>query len=642
MHFPSFNISICRSSFPATLLLLIALIFPSHSQAAAKLIIDTDMGADVDDVGALAIAHYYADRGQADLLAVMVSNMGGNAGWAVPAVDAVNTYYNRPDVVLATNRGPASAFGGDSSQFIQVIGSNGGRYGHDQRQPDAAEDAVTAYRRILATQPDKSVSLVVIGWLSNIANLMDSGVNHNGDSIAKTGKQLLEQKLKELVVMGGQYPSGLEFNFKFDGPSAARVIAGLDVPMVFTGYELGTLVQSGDTLVSTPYNNPVREGYRLYGKGEPFNRSSWDLTAVVYAVEGLGDFFSYSTPGKNQVFNDGANAWHFGDAKGDVFLKLKDSGARARLRTQLNTMLVAAPAECTLHVELTAKTPSCVSLNGSVTSDVYGGTPPYTYLWSTGATSPSLEGIQTSNVSLTVSDSAGCSVVRTVSYSPVTSESNVLDAYQSLGRDAAAKRTTKRRPFDIFWSSEETDSVVGNLSAGDYNVTLNDASDCSVEHTFELSNEATFSEMYLEAECAQLVGVQWVEHDFSPASGGKYVAVSSSVYNFSPAGVDASMLEFELDLDEQTDYALYARVLTPDAGADSLWFRVNGGDWSSWHLGPTSQFAWKNWSLPVAMLNGSNKLEIAFREGGVKLDKVFISRDGSTPEGTSDVAHNCF
>lgn len=329
------------SLFRLSVLLAVAL--AGTVQATEKLIIDTDMGGDVDDVGAIAVAHYYADRGQAELLAVMAS-IDRRGPWATAASDAVNTYYGRPDVVLGVNKGPAVAFAGDGSNFPLHIGSNA-EYGHDHITDEPVEDAVSVYRRLLNSQPDSSVNLVVIGWMSNVANLMLSDANHGGDGIGKTGKQLLEQKLKRLIVMGGQYPSGLEFNFKFDGPSASKVMSELEVPMVFTGYELGALIQTGQSLVNTPANNPVREAYRLYGKGiEPYNRSSWDLTAVLYAVEGLGDYFSLSDSGKNQVAEDGSNLWLGGDSKADHYLKLKDADARYRLQIRLNEILQAQPS----------------------------------------------------------------------------------------------------------------------------------------------------------------------------------------------------------------------------------------------------------------------------------------------------------
>lgn len=611
------------------------------THAAEKLIIDTDMGPDVDDVGALAVAHYYADRGEAEILAVIVSNQGGDAGWAVPAADAVNTYYNRPDIPLATNRGPATAFGGDSSQFTLNIGSNGKRFLHDQLEPDTAEDAILAYRRILAAQPDDSVNLLVIGWMSNIANLMNSAANFNGDGIEQTGKQLLQQKLKSLIVMGGQYPSGLEFNFKFDGPSAAKVVNELDVPMVFSGYELGTLVQSGDSLVNTPVDNPVREAYRLYGKGEPYNRASWDLSVVVYAVEGLSDYFSHSDTGRNQLASDGSNLWRAGDAKGDTYLKLKDSGAVDRLRNRLNEILQAVPASCDLSVTLSTKNPSCNSEDGAVLSHVSGGVAPYSYDWSTGSVNASIQGLGAMDVSLTVRDSAGCQVSRQASLSPLSLQTQVQYAGVTQAGSASVEAIGGQAPYKAYWSTGDSGAAVADLAVGDYSVTVNDAAGCSVVKHFSVEQQTTQSEMYLEAECAQQLGAQWAVHSADTASGGKYLTVPTSEYNFGPSGEPASILAYTLNVDKQADYALYAHILAPDAGADSLWYRVNGGEWISWPMGVESRFAWKRLPNELGLAAGENTVEISFREGGLKLDKVFVSRDGTTPVGLEGVAASC-
>ena len=60
-----------------------------------KVIFDTDMYTDYDDIGALAMLHAMADAGEADLLAVL-QNTRGNSGLAV--VEIINRYYGRPDL----------------------------------------------------------------------------------------------------------------------------------------------------------------------------------------------------------------------------------------------------------------------------------------------------------------------------------------------------------------------------------------------------------------------------------------------------------------------------------------------------------------------------------------------------------------
>ena len=56
----------------------------------------------VDDVGALALLHALADRGEAKILGVLISSKNE---WAGPCVDAINTWHGRPDVPIGRQRG---------------------------------------------------------------------------------------------------------------------------------------------------------------------------------------------------------------------------------------------------------------------------------------------------------------------------------------------------------------------------------------------------------------------------------------------------------------------------------------------------------------------------------------------------------
>lgn len=63
--------------------------------APRAVILDTDMGGDCDDAGALAVLHVLADRGEARILAVTSCT----SAEATPGcIDAINTYYGRPEI----------------------------------------------------------------------------------------------------------------------------------------------------------------------------------------------------------------------------------------------------------------------------------------------------------------------------------------------------------------------------------------------------------------------------------------------------------------------------------------------------------------------------------------------------------------
>ena len=63
---------------------------PPH--AKVNLVVDTDMSIDVDDVGALCIAHALADAGEANLIAVTQDTANAHG---IGAIMAINRYYGR-------------------------------------------------------------------------------------------------------------------------------------------------------------------------------------------------------------------------------------------------------------------------------------------------------------------------------------------------------------------------------------------------------------------------------------------------------------------------------------------------------------------------------------------------------------------
>lgn len=79
-------------------------VLPALVSAAApvQLIIDTDLGFDVDDVGAIAVGHALADQGHVDLLGI-VCNTGRDS--CIVGVDIINHYYNRANMSIGSFKG---------------------------------------------------------------------------------------------------------------------------------------------------------------------------------------------------------------------------------------------------------------------------------------------------------------------------------------------------------------------------------------------------------------------------------------------------------------------------------------------------------------------------------------------------------
>lgn len=76
----------------------------AQQQRAKSIILDTDIGPDYDDVGAMAILHALADKGECQILATIASNQHS---LIAPVLSVLNTYFKRPGIPIGVVRGKA-------------------------------------------------------------------------------------------------------------------------------------------------------------------------------------------------------------------------------------------------------------------------------------------------------------------------------------------------------------------------------------------------------------------------------------------------------------------------------------------------------------------------------------------------------
>ena len=177
-----------------------------------KIIFETDFTADVDDVGALAVLHALADRGEADILAVSYNEAQPNAA---AAIRAVNAWYGRPDIPVGVFKGQLDDPDDAHSRYIDGLASMRG----DAEEPPA-ESSLRLYLRLLRGQPDRSVTIVSVGFLNNLHDLLE----HN--------PALVEAKVKELVLMGGVRNDGFNFVRHNSAPWVENVLRRWPTPVV--------------------------------------------------------------------------------------------------------------------------------------------------------------------------------------------------------------------------------------------------------------------------------------------------------------------------------------------------------------------------------------------------------------------------
>jgi inosine-uridine nucleoside N-ribohydrolase len=261
-----------------------------------RIVFDTDMGNDIDDALALGLIHALQSRGEAQLLAVTITK---DNRWSAPFVDAVNAFYGRPGIPIGVVKHGVTP---EDSKYCRVA-LESGRYPHSILDGREAPDAAGVLRDVLAAQPDASVVIVQVGFSTNLARLLDS----------PGGRDLAARKVRLLVTMAGWFPTGAaEYNVKMDIPSARKVFGEWPTPLVTSGFEVGRVIKYPASSIERDFawttHHPIVDAYRAYMK-MPYDRETWDLTAVLYALRPEAGYFGLSPAGDIAVDDKGVTSF---------------------------------------------------------------------------------------------------------------------------------------------------------------------------------------------------------------------------------------------------------------------------------------------------------------------------------------------
>lgn len=281
-----------------------------------KIIFDTDLGPDYDDVGALAFLHAMADSGKAEILATISSNQND---LVAPSINVINTYFGRSELPVGAPKTKGVNLGSSQHWADSIVE----KYPHLIKSTSEVSDAVDIYREVLSAQPDTSVTIVTVGFLTNLQNLLRS----KPDNISPlTGKELVTIKVKKLVSMAGKFPEGKEFNIYMDSTASKYVYENWPGMVIFTGFEIGSEIHTGLKLINSDIkNSPVKDVFRIsipLSEEDKGGRMSWDETAALIGVYGTDGFFD-TVRGKIIINNDGSNNWENNPDGKQFYVKLK-------------------------------------------------------------------------------------------------------------------------------------------------------------------------------------------------------------------------------------------------------------------------------------------------------------------------------
>ena len=353
--------------------LLLSLAFAwSSSAEPVKVIFDTDMITDFDDVGALACLHALADAGECEILAT-ISSTRGNA--SVGAVEVINHYYGRPDIPVGAPKGmgvmgahPGAKTKVDPSAPLgEKTGNDGGHYKYRKlladypgwyRYADSndAPDANEVYRRVLAAQPDGSVTICSVGFITNMRRLLETKPD---DISPLDGKALVAKKVKLWVAMACQYPSGREYNSKWDAESSRIAFSQWPTPVIFSDAKYGCDCFAGRAVAEMAVeHSPVKDVFagnipsreeirsdsakwlqRCFGMG---GRAAWDETAVLVAVRGIDPYFNTERGTYRMVGSKGDDEWA-PDAENGPHLRITERMPKAEVARVIDELMTRKP-----------------------------------------------------------------------------------------------------------------------------------------------------------------------------------------------------------------------------------------------------------------------------------------------------------
>lgn len=290
-----------------TCIWLCCLLSSLFAPAQKNIIFETDMGNDIDDALALDMLYKWDDMKKINLMAVMLNKMGE---YPPQYIDVMNTWYGHKKLPIGTIGADNANIAAKPNYTKTVVTQTGedGKPLYKRTVKDISKltAAPELYRKLLAKAKDKSVTIVSVGFSTNLALLLST----QGDKYSPlSGRKLVEKKVDRLIVMAANManPDAEEFNVKGDVPACQKVYTEWPTPIYTTAWELGVKVCYPGQSIRDDFgwasHHPMVDSYRDYRKGLE-DSPMWDVTAVLYAVDPQ-DMFDLSPRGRITISETG-------------------------------------------------------------------------------------------------------------------------------------------------------------------------------------------------------------------------------------------------------------------------------------------------------------------------------------------------
>ena len=253
-------------------------------------ILDADIGSSTDDLFALEMLYRYDEQRLCRLLGVVVDREGeANADFT----DVMNTYFGHPYVPIGLVKdgikNPKVWIDYAKVAYMTEADGTTPMFPRTIDRHESIPDGYKLYRQLLAQQPDHSVSIVTTGFVTCLAQLLQSGADEYS---VLNGVELVRRKVKCIYMQGGVFDKAEEPDYNFlQGITFALTFFDLwpkDVDMVFSPMEVGQTVEYTPEQViadvSWTDRHPIKQVYMTCDCNT--GQRMWDPMCVIQAIEG--------------------------------------------------------------------------------------------------------------------------------------------------------------------------------------------------------------------------------------------------------------------------------------------------------------------------------------------------------------------
>lgn len=332
--------------------------------------------------------------------------------------------------------------------------------------------------------------------------------------------------------------------------------------------------------------------------------------------------------------NNAATAAISGLSPGNYTVSVSDANACTTVQT-----VTVNSFNCTLSAGISATPVTCNgAANGTATVSVSGAAQPVAYLWSTNATTASVDNLAAGNYTVQITDANNCPAQLSVSISEppallVNATATGETAAGAQNGTAVATPTGGVAPYTFAWSTSETSPSVSGLSPGAYSVVVTDANLCTASQTVIINafNCSLLADISLSpVSCAgasdgqatlTLTGGQlpftytWSNGDTTATADG----LSAGTYTVSVSDANGCLLNSSTTITEPVPLTLSIAGITPVTCAEdqtgAIELAASGGTLpyqTQWSVGSTGQnLGPGNYSATLTDANGCSAVQTA-------------------------------